>query len=146
MEEESPAVEEEVKHIEDDVKEKKYSNIFEKISIIDDNNLPSFQITMPEAMIEMMKNPKCKPYNVYLSRWTELKKKYDRKNSVNFYKENKLSKTVDIDDSLLPSIDLTFPVAISKIKNNKACVPFELYVKRWNELNTLTKHKKRFNK
>jgi hypothetical protein len=50
------------------------------------------------------------------------------------------------DDSLLPPLDLTLPIAMVKIKENPKCVPFDLYVKRWNELKMITKHKKRFSK
>jgi phage regulator Rha-like protein len=89
-------------------------------------------------MIEMMKNPKCLPYKVYVERWTFLKKKQDKK------KKLTLKDLPLVNDELLPPIDLTLPIAMAKIKENKKCVPFDLYVKRWNELKTLSKHKKRF--
>ena len=123
------------------------NNIYANISIIDDNNLPSFELTQAEAMIEIMKNPKCSPYKVYVSRWTELKTKYDKKNKINqinYISEKTLLPKAD--DSLLPPLDLTLPIAMVKIKENPKCVPFDLYVKRWNELKMITKHKKRFSK
>jgi hypothetical protein len=109
-----------------------------KISLIDDSNLPSIDLTLPEAMIEMMKNIKCIPYKVYVERWTYLKKIKDKKINIIFKEQP------TVNDNFLPSIDLTLPVAMEKIKGNKKCVPFELYVKRWNELKTLYKHKKKF--
>ena len=109
-----------------------------KISMIEDCNLPSIDLTLPEAMIEMMKNPKCLPYKVYVERWTFLKKKQDKKKKIT------LKDLPVVNDELLPSIDLTLPIAMAKIKENKKCVPFDLYVKRWNELKILSKHKKRF--
>jgi len=109
-----------------------------KISMIADCNLPSFDLTLPEAMLEMMKNSKCVPYKVYVERWTFLKKKQDKK------KKLILKNLPVINDELLPSIALTLPIAMAKIKENKICVPFDLYVKRWNELKILSKHKKKF--
>ena len=89
-------------------------------------------------MLEMMKNTKCIPYKVYVERWTYLKKIQDKNRKIT------LKDLPIINDKLLPSIDLTLPIAIAKIKENNKCVPFELYVKRWNELKILYKHKKRF--
>jgi hypothetical protein len=120
------------------VKEEVVKDCKPKISMIEDCNLPSFDLTLPEAMIEMMKNPKCLPYKVYVERWTFLKKKQDKK------KKLTLKDLPLVNDELLPPIDLTLPIAMAKIKDNKKCVPFDLYVKRWNELKTLSKHKKRF--
>ena len=109
-----------------------------KISIIDDLNLPSFDLTLPEAMLEMMKDTKCIPFKVYVERWTYLKKIKDKKKKIT------LKELPTINDKLLPSLDLTLPIAMSKIKENIECVPFDLYVKRWNELKIIHKHKKRF--
>ena len=106
--------------------------------MIEDCNLPSFDLTLPAAMLEMMKNPKCIPYKVYVERWTFFKKKQDKK------KKLILKDLTIINDELLPSISLTLLIAMSKIKENKNCVPFDLYVKRWNELKILSKHKKFF--
>ncbi len=126
-------VEEEVVKVEEPVKDFK-----PKISNIEDCNLPSLDLTLPEAMLEMMKSPKCVPYKVYVERWTFLKKKQDKK------KKLTLKDLPLVNDELLPPIDLTLPIAMAKIKENKKCVPFDLYVKRWNELKILSKHKKRF--
>jgi hypothetical protein len=125
--------EEEVVKVEEVIKNNK-----PKISMIEDSNLPSLDLTLPEAMIEMMKNPKCLPYKAYIERWTFLKKKQDKRKKL-ILKDLPL-----VNDELLPPIDLTLPIAMAKIKENKNCVPFDLYVKRWNELKTLSKHKKRF--
>ena len=89
-------------------------------------------------MLEMMKNTKCIPYKVYVERWTYLKKIHDKNRKII------LKDLPIINDKLLPSIDLTLPIAMAKIKENIKCVPFDLYVKRWNELKILCKHKKRF--
>jgi hypothetical protein len=109
-----------------------------KISIIDDANLPSFDLSLSEAMIEMMKNPKCVPFKVYFERLVYLKKKHDTHNKLTF------KDLPTINDKLLPSINLTLPIAIIKIKENKQCVPFDSYVKRWNELKTKSKYTKIF--
>ena len=109
-----------------------------KISIIDDLNLPSFDLTLPEAMLEMMKDKKCIPFKVYVERWSYLKKIIDKK------KKLLLKELPTINDNLLPSLDLTLPIAMTKIKENIKCVPFDLYLKRWNELKIIYKHKKRF--
>ena len=50
---------------------------------------------------------------------------------------------IKIDDSLLPSFDLTLPIAITKMKKNPKCVPVELYIKRLNERKILLKYKKK---
>ena len=138
VEEEVIEVEEEVVEVEKEVVEVVEKNNKPKISMIEDCNLPSCDLTLPEAMIEMMKNPKCVPYKAYIERWTFLKKKQDKK------KKLILKDLPVLNDELLPSIDLTLPIAMAKIKENKKCVPFDLYVKRWNELKILSKHKKRF--
>lgn len=53
---------------------KHLKNYFNKpISLIDDNNLPSLEKMLSEAMLEIMKNPKCVPYDVYVRRWKEVK-------------------------------------------------------------------------
>lgn len=132
-------VEEEVIKVEEEVvKVELVKDYKPKISNIEDCNLPSFDLTLPEAMLAMMKNPKCIPYKTYVERWTFLKKKQDKK------KKLTLKDLPVVNDELLPSIDLTLPIAMAKIKENKKCVPFDLYVKRWNELKILSKHKKRF--
>ena len=108
-----------------------------KISNVDDTLLPSPELDLSQATLELMKNPLCVPLQVYVERWKTQKKKYNKKNKIVVKEEQK------IDDSLLPSIHLSFPVASNIIKSNPKCVPFEVYIKRWNELKVLTKHKKR---
>jgi len=117
----------------------KPNNIYKNISIIDDAFLPSVELTLSEAMLEIMKNPKCVPFKVYVSRWEDLKSKDNRKKKI------KIQETPVVDDSLLPSFSLSFPIAMSQIKKNPKCVPFDLYIKRWNECKVLNKHKKKFN-
>jgi hypothetical protein len=130
-EEERLAKEKELKRI---MELRKKYDIYANISIIDDDNLPSLDISLSDAMLEMKKR-KLEPFKPYMERWQSLhNKKY------------KISKKVDdepvINDLLLPSLALTFPIALSKIKANPKCIPAELYIKRWNELKTLNSHKK----
>jgi hypothetical protein len=115
------------------------NNIYKNISIIDDAFLPSVELTLSEAMLEIMKNPKCVPFKVYVSRWEDLKLKDNRKKKI------KIQESPVVDDSLLPSLSLSFPIAMSQIRKNPKCVPFDLYIKRWNECKVLNKHKKKFN-
>ena len=89
-------------------------------------------------MIEMLQNQNCLPYNDYVERWKYLKKRDDIKKKIS------ITELQTVDDSLLPSLEFTLPIAMNKIKANKKCVPFDLYIKRWNELKVLTKHKKKF--
>ena len=110
-------------------------NIYSNISIIDDNFLPSSELSLIEAMIIMKKNPACVPFNVYVERWKQLKIKDN-----NLKKIKKVELPPKVDDSLLPSFDLSLTLAINKIKCNPKCVPFELYVKRWNECKIKNKH------
>jgi hypothetical protein len=108
--------------------------MFKGISMLDDKLLPCYKLNLSEAMLEIRKNPKCVPFHVYLERWKYFNDKYKKANKL---KEK--PKPV-INDAQLPSILLTLPVAINHIKNNPLCVPFEAYMKRWNELKTMKKH------
>jgi len=110
-------------------------NIYSNISIIDDNFLPSTELTLVEAIINIKKNPACMPFNVYVERWKQVKIKDNDKKNI-----KKVELPQSLDDSLLPPLNLSLPLAIHKIKNNPKCVPFELYVKRWNECKVKSKH------
>jgi len=106
--------------------------MFKGVSMLDDKLLPCIKLNLSEAMLEMKKNPKCVPFQIYLERWKYFNNKY---------KKSKPSKPIVIvDETLLPSVLLTLPIAINKIKSNPLCVPFDLYVKKWNELKTIKKH------
>jgi hypothetical protein len=113
-------------------------DIYSNISIIDDNFLPSIELNLPEAILEMKKNEKCLPLDAYIERWNRLK-------SLKNTKQNKKNtqKTAQVDDALLPPLNLTLPLAINKIKTSPKCVPFDLYIKRWNELKTQETYKKK---
>ena len=108
--------------------------MFKGISILDDKLLPSYKLNLSQALLEIKKNPKCVPFQIYLERWKYFNNKYKKANNLN----EKPKPAVD--DALLPSTQLTLPIAINKIKNNPLCVPFEAYMKRWNELKTMKKH------
>ena len=108
--------------------------MFKGISILDDKLLPSYKLNLSQALLEIKKNPKCVPFQIYLERWKYFNDKYKKANNL-----NEKPKPV-VNDALLPSTQLTLPVAINKIKNNPLCVPFEAYMKRWNELKTMKKH------
>jgi hypothetical protein len=106
-------------------------DIHSNISIIDDKFLPSVELNLPEAILEMKKNENCLPLDAYIERWNRLK---NLKNT----KQNKKNteKTTEVDDTLLPPLNLSLPLAINKIKSSSKCVPFDSYIKRWNELKT----------
>ena len=106
-------------------------NIYNNISIIDDNLLPSIELNLVEAILEIKKNPKCLPLNAYIERWNTLKNKKNK---------TKNKKEPVVDDKLLPELNLSLPLAIHKIKTNPKCVPFDLYIKRWNELKISEKY------
>ena len=112
-------------------------NICSNISIIDDNLLPSTELALVEAIINIKKNPKCVPFNVYVERWKQVKLKDNNKKKI-----KKIELPPVLDDSLLPPLNLSLTLAIHKIKSNPKCVPFELYVKRWNECKVKMKHLK----
>jgi hypothetical protein len=112
---------------------KKY-NMYSNISIIDDKKLPSLDISLSDAMLEI-NAMKLEPFNVYIERWTTL---HNKKHKVS----NKKSDEPIINDLLLPELTLSFPIALSKIKANPKCKPEELYIKRWNELKTLKMYKR----
>jgi hypothetical protein len=112
-------------------------NIYSNISIIDDNFLPSTELSLVEAIINIKKNPKCVPFNVYVERWKQVKLKDNNKKKI-----KKIELPPVLDDSLLPPLNLSLTLAIHKIKSNPKCVPFELYVKRWNECKVKMKHLK----
>ena len=144
VKEEEPIVKEEepnVKEEEPNVKEmvriielrKKY-NMYSNISIIDDKKLPSLDISLSDAMLEINAR-KLEPFNVYIERWTTL---HDKKHKVS----KKKSDEPIINDLLLPELTLSFPIALSKIRANPKCIPEELYIKRWNELKTLKMYKR----
>jgi len=126
--------------IKDDIKDviknnaDKYS-IYKNISVIDDAFLPSFELSLPEAMIELKKNPKCIPFDAYLERWKYF---YNKKTRI---QKSSIKEIPKIKDALLPELTLSLQIALQKIKSNPKCVPFELYFKRWNELKLLNKHK-----
>ena len=126
--------------IKDDIKDviknnaDKYS-IYKNISVIDDAFLPSFELSLPEAMIELKKNPKCIPFDAYLERWKYF---YNKKTRM---QKSYIKEVPKINDDLLPELTLSLQIALQKIKSNPKCVPSELYFKRWNELKLLNKHK-----
>lgn len=110
------------------------SDMFKGVTMLDDKLLPCAKLTLAQAMLELKKNPACVPFAIYLERWKYFNHKHKERNKL-----NEPSKPA-IDDALLPSLMLTLPIAINKIKSNPRCVPFELYLKRWNELKTIKKH------
>ena len=116
------------------MKPNSYDEMFKGISILDDKLLPSYKLNLSQALLEIKKNPKCVPFQIYLERWKYFNDKYKKANNL-----NEKPKPV-INDALLPSTQLTLPIAINHIKNKPQCVPFELYLKRWNELKTMKKH------
>jgi hypothetical protein len=113
-------------------------DIHSNISIIDDKFLPSVELNLPEAILEMKKNENCLPLDGYIERWNRLK---NLKNT-NQSKKN-VQKTTEVDDTLLPPLNLSLPLAINKIKSSSKCVPFDSYIKRWNELKTQEIYKKK---
>lgn len=130
-----------IKKIEDAsiIKPVKYAHdIYKKITMIDDAYLPPPDISLPQAMIIMMNDPRCKPFEIYLERWNYHKGKYNRKNKLTA----PIKKTPVINDAFLPSFDFTLPIAINNMKNNPKCVPLDLYVKRWNQCKSMIKLKK----
>lgn len=108
--------------------------MFKGISMLDDKLLPCYKLNLSQALLEIKKNPKCVPFQIYLERWKYFNDKYKKANKL-----IEKPKPV-IDDAQLPSTQLTLPVAINQMKNNPLCVPFEAYMKRWNELKTTKKH------
>ena len=122
------------------------SNNFPKgLSFLDDKILPAFDLNFTEALLEISKNPKCVPFQVYIDRWKYFNKKHIEKQNrqnKNKNKNNFTNATVIIDESLLPPFNLSLPIAIIKIQNNPLCVPSDLYIKKWNEIKLLAKYKK----
>jgi hypothetical protein len=110
-------------------------NIYSNISIIDDKFLPSTELSLVEAIINIKKNPACIPFNLYVERWKQVKLKDNITKKI-----KKVELPQKLDDSLLPPFNLPLTLAIHKIKSNPKCVPFELYVKRWNECKVKMKH------
>jgi len=110
--------------------------IHSNISIIDDKFLPSAELNLAEAILEMKKNENCLPLDAYIERWNRLK---NLKNT----KRNTKKTITEVDDTLLPPLNLSLPLAINKIKNSTKCVPFDLYINRWNELKTQETYKKK---
>jgi hypothetical protein len=111
------------------------------ISVIDDKLLPAFNLNFSEALLEIKKNPNCVPFQLYIERWKYFNKKHTNKQNKKNKKNNIITNTI-IDESLLPPFNLSLPIAITKIQNNPLCVPSDLYIKKWNEIKTLTKYKK----
>jgi len=121
------------------IKPVKYAHdIYKKITMIDDAYLPPADISLPQAMVIMLNDPRCQPFEIYLERWNYYKGKYNRKNKL----IAPIKKTPVINDAFLPSFDLTLPIAINNMKNNPKCVPLDLYVKRWNQCKSMIKLKK----
>ena len=77
-------------------------NIYSNISIIDDNFLPSTELSLVEAIINIKKNPKCVPFNVYVERWKQVKLKDNNKKKI-----KKIELPPVLDDSLLPPLNLS---------------------------------------
>lgn len=116
-----------------DIKKIVKSDIYKNISIIDDSFLPSFKLSLAEAMLQLKINPKCVPFDIYLKRWTYFNTKYNETENKRMQKvqEQLIPK---LNDSYLPELTLSLPLAIAKIKKNPNCVPNDAYIKRWNEL------------
>ena len=112
------------------------AEMFKGITMLDDKLLPCIKLNLSEALLEIKKNPKCVPFQIYLERWKYFNDKYKKRNKL-----TEKPKPV-INDALLPSLMLTLPIAINQLKSNPLCVPFDLYLKRWNELKTIKKHNK----
>jgi hypothetical protein len=113
-------------------------DIHSNISIIDDKFLPSVELNLPEAILEMKKNENCLPLDAYIERWNRLK------NITNTKQNKKITqKTIEVDDELLPPLNLSLELAINKINSSPKCVPFDSYIKRWNELKTQDIYKKK---
>ena len=116
-----------------DIKKIVKSDIYKNISIIDDSFLPSFKLSLAEAMLQLKINPKCVPFDIYLKRWTYFNTKYNETENKRMQKvqEQLIPK---LNDSYLPELTLSLPLAIAKIKKSPNCVPNDAYIKRWNEL------------
>jgi len=112
------------------------SNMYEKIDIISKSGLPPIEMGLAEAMLVMINDPKCQPFPQYLELWKFYKAKYNKKHKINTVDNSPI-----IIDAILPTLDFTLPIAINAIKNNPKCVPFEAYVKRWNQLKSARKLK-----
>jgi hypothetical protein len=110
--------------------------MYEKVDIISKSGLPPIEMGLSEAMLIMINDPKCQPFPQYLELWKFYKAKYNKKHKI-----NTVDKSPIIIDALLPTLDFTLPIAINAIKNNPKCVPFEAYVKRWNQLKSARKLK-----
>ena len=113
------------------------SNMFENVDIISKSGLPPIEMGLAEAMLIMINDPKCQPFPQYLELWKFYKAKYNKKHKINTVDNSPI-----IIDALLPTLDFTLPIAINAIKSNPKCVPFEAYVKRWNQLKSARKLKK----
>jgi len=112
------------------------SNMYEKVDIISKSGLPPIEMGLAEAMLVMINDPKCQPFPQYLELWKFYKAKYNKKHKINTVDNSPI-----IIDAILPTLDFTLPIAINAIKNNPKCVPFEAYVKRWNQLKSARKLK-----
>jgi len=42
--------------------------MFKGISVLDDKLLPSYKLNLSQALLEIKKNPKCVPFQIYLER------------------------------------------------------------------------------
>jgi hypothetical protein len=110
--------------------------MYEKVDIISKSGLPPIEMGLAEAMLVMINDPKCQPFPQYLELWKFYKAKYNKKHKINTVDNSPI-----IIDAILPTLDFTLPIAINAIKNNPKCVPFEAYVKRWNQLKSARKLK-----
>ena len=112
------------------------AEMFKGITMLDDKLLPCFKLNLSQAMLELKKNPKCVPFQIYLERWKFFNNKYKKRNG------HVEPPKVVIDERQLPSLSVTLAVAIDEIKRNPLCIPFEVYLKKWNELKTIQTHAK----
>ena len=113
------------------------AEMFKGITMLDDKLLPCFKLNLSQAMLELKKNPKCVPFQIYLERWKFFNNKYKKRNG-----HVDPPPKVVIDETQLPSLSVTLAVAIDEIKRNPLCNPFEVYLKKWNELKTIQTHAK----
>ena len=108
------------------------------IPFINDKFLPSSELSTADAILELIKDPRCRPVEIYLDRWNTMRR-------IVYFKKNgrRLVETLPTaNDSFLPELTIGQQLAIYKIQNDPRCVPFDLYIKRWNELKIKAKYKK----
>jgi hypothetical protein len=112
------------------------AEMFKGMTMLDDKLLPCFKLNLSQAMLELKKNPKCVPFQIYLERWKFFNNKHKKRNG------HVEPPKVVIDERQLPSLSVTLAVAIDDIKRNPLCIPFEVYLKKWNELKTIQTYAK----